>query len=177
MAGMNKDDDMKLGYLGAACAALVLGSANIAAAQMQNGDHAMQGHAGKIMVESAWARASVSKNGAAYVTLVNRGTTDDRLLQARSDVAARVEIHTTKMEGNIMHMRKVDAIPVPAGRSVTFRPGGYHIMMMGLKHKLKEGDEFPMTLVFEKSGDVAVKVAVKKVGAMGPGMSGGMKMH
>ena len=155
---------MKIGTLRAACVALALGAATTAAAQMQHG-----GHGKTVAVENAWARASISKTGAAYVTLVNRGAGDDRLVAARSDVAARVELHTHEMEGNIMRMRPVEAIPVPAGQTVMLKPGGHHVMMIGLKGKLEEGGAFPLTLVFDKAGEITVEVPVRKMGAMGPG--------
>lgn len=164
---------MRVRYAAAACLAVLLTAATMATAQMQHGDHG-----GTVAAENAWARASVGQTGAAYVTLVNRGASDDRLVSARSEVAARLSLHTHEMEGNIMRMRPVEAIPVPAGRSVTLAPGGYHVMMIGLTSKLSEGDEFPMTLVFEKAGEVPVTVPVMKMGAMGPSPShghGGMR--
>ena len=159
---------MRVRYMAAACLAVLLTAATIAAAQMQHG-----GHGSTVAAEKAWARASVGKTGAAYVTLVNRGDSDDRLVAARSEVAARLSLHTHEMEGNIMRMRPVEAIPVPAGRTVTLAPGGHHVMMIGLKGKLSEGDGFPMTLVFEKAGEVTVTVPVMKMGAMGPSPSHG----
>ena len=164
---------MRFGLLRAACVALALSITTTAGAQMQHGGHATGAHPRAVAVENPWARASTGNTAAAYVTLVNRGGSDDRLLTARSGAAERVALHTHEMEGNIMRMRAVEAIPVPAGKSVTLRPGGYHVMMMGLRRKLGEGDSFPLTLVMEKAGEITVDVPVIKMGAMGPGTSHG----
>ncbi len=125
----------------------------------------MQGS--KVAIQSPWARASIGRNGAAFLTVVNMGKTDDKLVDVMSDVAKRVELHTHKMDGNIMRMRPIDAIRIPAGQTVTLKPGGHHVMLMGLSGKLKEGGEFSLTLVFEKAGKMQVSVKVGKMGAMG----------
>jgi hypothetical protein len=163
---------MKLRILRAACMAVLLTSATVAGAQMQHGGHTRQ-----VVAENPWARASVGKSGIAFVTLVNRGGSEDRLVAVRSDVAERATLHAHTMDGTIMRMRKVEAVPVPAGGTVTLKPGGLHVMMLGLKRKLAEGDEFAMTLVFEMAGEVTVKVPVMKAGAMGPGTSHGGMRH
>jgi periplasmic copper chaperone A len=129
-----------------------------------------------IMVEQPWARASIGKNGAAYVTVINHGKSADNLIGVEASVAKRVQLHTHKNDGEIMRMRHIKSIPVPAEGSVTLKPGGHHIMMMGLIHKLKKGEEFPLTLVFEKAGKVTVKVKIKHAGALG-GSSDHQKGH
>ena len=102
----------------------------------------------------------------------------DRLVAASGDVAERIELHTHTMDGNIMKMRRVDAVEVPANGSVALQPGGFHIMLIGLKKPLQEGGSFPLTLTFEKAGTVDVEVAVEGVGSMGPqGMSQGTMDH
>jgi periplasmic copper chaperone A len=120
-----------------------------------------------IMVEQPWARASIGKNGAAYVTVINHGKLADNLIGAEASVAKRVELHTHKNDGGIMRMRHIKSVQVPAQGSVTLKPGGHHIMMMGLTQKLKKGEEFPLTLVFEKAGKVTIKVKIKHAGALG----------
>ena len=129
-----------------------------------------------IMVEQPWARASIGKNGAAYVTIINHGKSGDNLIGVEAPVAIRVQLHTHKNGGGIMRMRHIKSIPVPAQGSVTLKPGGHHIMMMGLTHKLKKGEEFPLTLVFEKVGKVTVRVKIKHAGALG-GSSDHKKGH
>ena len=74
-----------------------------------------------------------------------------------------VELHQMQMQGDVMRMRQVDAIDIPANKSVALEPGGLHIMLVGLKAPLKEGDRFPMTLTFEKAGEVKVDVVVEGV--------------
>ena len=176
--GHNEDDDMKTGTLLATVVALSLCGGATAIAQMQHGGHDMNMAAQheNIMVEGVWARASVGRNGAAFLTVMNKGQADDRLIAAKSDVSPRVELHTHLMEGNVMKMRQVKDIPVPAGKSVTLKPGGLHVMMIGLNRKLVEGESFPLTLVFEKAGEITVPVTIKGIGAMGPGQSGSMGM-
>jgi len=138
--------------------------------------HKMPMHPGKmiekmadkpIMVKQPWARASIGKNGAAYVTVINHGKSADNLIGVEAKVAKRVELHTHKNDGGIMRMRHIKSIPVPAQDSVTLKPGGHHIMMLGLTQKLKMGAEFPLTLVFEKAGKVTVQVKIKHAGALG----------
>ena len=98
--------------------------------------------------------------GAGYLKLVNQGAAD-RLMSASSPAAASVEMHTMAMEGDVMKMRQVDAIDLPAGQTVELKPGGYHLMLMGLKAPLKAGDKLPLTLKFEKAGAVLVTVNVE----------------
>ena len=137
------------------------------------GHHAMsEGVSEGVKVTDAWARATPgrARNGGAYLTIVNEGRRDDRVMAVKSDVANRVEIHTHLNDGGIMRMRKVDGVDVPSGGSVTFKPGGYHLMFIGLKTPFKKGETFPVTLEFEKSGQRAVTVTVMGVGAMNSGM-------
>lgn len=123
-----------------------------------------------IEITTPWARATPGRvpNGAAYLTLRNRGRTADRLVGVASPAAGRLEVHTHIREGGVMRMRKVSAVDLPPGATVTFKPGGYHVMLMGLKAPLKEGGRFPMTLRFEKAGSREVTVKVMGIGAMGP---------
>jgi len=163
---------MRTGKLLAAVAALVLCNGAAAVAQTQHGGHDMGAMGRNIVIEGAWARASVGRNGAAFVTVVNKGGSDDRLVAVKSDISPKVELHTHIMDGTVMRMRKLDDIPVPAGKSVTLKPGGLHVMIVGLKKKLVEGESFPLTLVFEKAGEITVPVAIKALGAMDSGHGG-----
>lgn len=131
---------------------------------MKHGAHQMKG----LTVKAAWARASVGKNGAAFATIRNETDTDDKLVSVEADVARRVEIHTHIKDGDIMRMRRVSQIDLPKGKTVAMGPGGHHIMLMGLMRKLKDGESFPLTLVFEKAGKIQTTVSVTKIGAMGP---------
>lgn len=132
---------------------------------------------GDVQITNAWARATPegAATAAAYVTV--ESPAGDRLTGASTPVAQKADIHEMTMDGNIMKMRQVDGIDLPAGQAVTLKPGGYHIMMTGLTKPLKEGETFPLTLDFAKAGTKQVDVSVEKVGAMGPtGGDGGMTM-
>jgi len=124
--------------------------------------------AGDLTIQHPWARATAksANTGAAYLMISNAGAVDDKLIDAKSNVANKTQIHLSSMKDGIMKMEHVDSVDVPAGGMAELKPGGYHIMFMGLKAPLKADAEFPLTLVFEKSGDVTVNVVVQK----GPGM-------
>ena len=128
---------------------------------------------GHIMVDAPFARASASpmaKAGGAFMTITNSGDMDDVLIDARGDAAARIELHTHVMKDGAMTMMRVeDGIPVPAGKTVMLQPGGYHVMFMGLKAPLVEGETVHITLVFQKAGEMAVDIPILDVGAMGGG--------
>ncbi|MDH5189596.1 MAG: copper chaperone PCu(A)C [Rhodospirillaceae bacterium] len=121
-----------------------------------------------IMVKNAWARASagMAGAGAAFMEIENMGGQNDKLISASSDISAKTELHTHIMDGDIMRMRQVDFIPVPSG-STELRPGGYHVMFMGLKNMLVEGTSFPLTLTFEKAGNIDLTVNVMSPAAKG----------
>ncbi|HEY9568692.1 MAG TPA: copper chaperone PCu(A)C [Thalassobaculum sp.] len=126
---------------------------------------------GAIQIVESWARASAgaAKNGAAYLTIVNAGDAADRLVSASTPAAGTAELHTHIQEGEVMRMRPIEAIEVPAGATVRLAPGRDHLMLMGLREPLSEGGAFPLTLVFEKAGSREVEVSVKSVGAMDAG--------
>jgi len=123
---------------------------------------------GGLAINHPWARATVGSVGGAYLSIENKGAAPDRLIGASSPVAKTVEIHTHIKDGEIMRMRQIDGIDLPAGGKVELKPGGYHIMLMGLGKPLKEGDRFPLTLQFEKAGKLEVEIAVDKPGASDP---------
>lgn len=119
--------------------------------------------ASDVMVMNAFARASatpVARSGAAYVSVMNHGATPDRLLAVRSDSARSVEVHKTEMADGVMKMQAAGALELPANGMLEMKPGGYHIMLMGLSSPLKQGATLELTLVFEKAGEVKVPVPV-----------------
>jgi len=124
-----------------------------------------------IVVKDAWSRARPdgAKVGGAFLMIRNKGDKTDRLLEVRSPVAKRTEIHESLMKDGVMSMAPIDDLPVPAGDKVMLKPGGLHIMLMGLNENLKKGHEFPLILVFEHAGDIKVMVHVKDAGAMSGG--------
>ncbi len=130
----------------------------------------------QIRAQDVWSRPAVtmpegemdsahgmSGTGAVFMTLVNDGLEDDRLLSAQTDVAETVEIHQTTMEDEVMKMQQVAAIEVPGGGQVVLEPGGYHVMLIGLHDDLVEGDRFSVTLTFEKSGVLVVEAQVRQM--------------
>lgn len=118
-----------------------------------------------IQVQDIWARPSAGRSmtSAAYFTLVNRGAAD-RLTGAATPIANSAELHESSNENGVMKMRHVPTLALDPGKPVTLAPGGYHVMLMGLKNPLKTGDSFPLTLSFERAPPVTVTV---KVGTMG----------
>ena len=112
-------------------------------------------------VEAAWARPTVAgQAGGGGFLKITGGSTPDRLLSASAGIAQAVELHTMEMDGNVMRMRPIEGIAVPAGQTVELKPGGMHIMFVGLKQTLKNGARFPLTLRFEKAGEVKVEMQV-----------------
>jgi len=109
-----------------------------------------------------WSRVTPGgvKNGVVYLTFVNDGKTADRLLKASSPWAANISLHTEIKDGDIMRMREIGAVDIPAGQTVELKPGGMHLMLMGLTQPLKDGDMFPLTLTLANEGEVAVEVMV-----------------
>lgn len=134
--------------------------------------HKMMQAGDGIMVSKAWARATAksAKNGAAYLTLSTNGDGDE-LLSVTGDVADKVELHTHANDNGVMRMREVKAIAVEPGSPTVLQPGGLHIMLLGLKAPLTEGDRFPLTLNF-KSG-MTKEVTITVSGLRGPKMDHG----
>ncbi len=140
---------------------------------------------GALKIENAFARPTPGGATVAvgYVTIVNSGSTPDRLVSATSDISAKTQIHEMKMDNGVMEMHELtDGLPIPASATVALSPGGDHIMFVDLKHPVKPGDVIHTTLTFEKAGKVDVPFkAAASMGAMSPGggMSGmgGMKMQ
>ena len=123
---------------------------------------------GRIEIGQPWARATPGRAqiGAVYLTI--RAPAGDRLVSVSSPVAARGELHESAMAGMVMKMRPLAGLTMPAGQKVALAPGGIHIMLVGLKAPLREGQSFALTLTFAKAGPQTVTVMVGKVGAMGP---------
>jgi len=101
------------------------------------------------------------------VTIRNTGGAD-RLLSASTPAAGRTELHTMLRDGDIMRMRQVEAIALPANGAVSLAPGGLHIMLLGLTRPLVVGESVPLTLVFEQAGAVTLQLAVQAAGARMP---------
>jgi copper(I)-binding protein len=134
----------------------------------------LQGQA-RIRVEQVWARPGIAGvpaspgasgpmsqgNSAVYMILYNDGAAPDRLMGAETDVAAHVELHETRMEGGMGHMFRVPHIVLPPGGRVELKPGGLHVMLIGLKRDLKMGERLPLVLLFERAGRVPTNADVR----------------
>jgi hypothetical protein len=105
-------------------------------------------------------------NSAAYMVLQNESDTPDALIAANTDVAETVELHTVVMEDNVMMMRPVEQIDIPASGETELRPGGFHVMLLGINQDLAEGDTVDLTLTFENAGDITVTAPVRQSGSM-----------
>ena len=131
-----------------------------------------------IHIEKAWARSTPpgAKTGAAYLTVVNTGSADDRLIGASTPVAGTADVHRSFEESGVMKMRPAGALDVKPNTPLVLSPGGLHVMMMDLKSPLTDGQDFPLTLVFEKAGKVEVSVHVQRTPPAGApsGSMGGM---
>lgn len=140
--------------------------------------HAHDFRAGQLVIDHPYATPSLAgtPNGAAYLRGIrNRGTAPDRLVAASTPVAERVELHEMSTEGDVMRMREVPAIDLPAGQEVQLRHGQrYHLMLINLRQPLKVGDRFDLTLKFEKAGETTVKAWVQqpRVGSSPAGHEG-----
>ena len=131
---------------------------------------AQEVQAGDLTIEHPHARATVvvQKNGTAYMVIRNRGSEPDRLLGARTGEAQAAELHgTTVSPEGVARMRPAEAVEIPPGGEAKLAPGGLHLMLVQLKGPLVEGTTFPMTLVFERAGEVEVEVMVEGLGGGG----------
>jgi len=155
---------LKLFRVSAACT--LLAAASVASAQ--------EFKAGDIVISHPWSRATPKGTnvGAGYLVLENRGTTPDRLIGGSVEVAAGFEIHDVVVEDGVMRMRELEAIELPPGGSVEIKPGGRHIMFVGLLHPLAAGEKARGALQFEQAGKIEVEFDVIGMGAPPPGDRG-----
>ncbi len=126
---------------------------------------------GSLIVENPWARATPkgAKVGAGYLSIFNIGKIDDRLVSATSDVSDRVEIHSMTMTNGIMKMRRLpDGLAIKSKKLIDLKPGGYHLMFVGLKAPLKKEQSFNVTLNFEKTGEIEVLFLTTGIGGKSP---------
>ena len=103
----------------------------------------------QVTVDKPWVRTTVAQQTTTGAFMTITSLQGGKLVSASSPIAASVEVHEMKMEGDLMKMRRVDALPLPAGQPVEFKPNGYHLMMTGLKAPVKAGDVVPIRLVVE----------------------------
>ena len=118
----------------------------------------------ELTVQDAWARPAINgNNGATYFIIENDTSSEDTLLSVSSDIASAVEVHMSMMDGNgVMSMQMQEAVTVPSGKTLEFKPGGLHVMLIRLNQDLKIGDTISLTLIFEKTGSRTIEVTVKE---------------
>src|SRR5258706_4045336 len=119
----------------------------------------------QIKIENAWSRATPpgAKIAAGYMTIRNASKTADKLLSVSSPAAEKVETHVTVKDGDIFRMREVKGYDVPAGGAFELKPGGAHLMLVNVRAPLKEGDKVPLTLRFERAGEVKTELHVGRL--------------
>jgi len=125
---------------------------------------------GDLRIVHPWSRATppTAKVGAGYMSILNGGSSADRLVSASSPVAGRVEIHEMRLRDGVMRMReRADGLALPAGETVALRPGGFHIMLMDLRAPLAQGTRVPLRLMFERAGAVDVELQIEAPTARG----------
>ncbi len=128
-------------------------------------------HLGDINISLPFTRATLPNAPVAggFLTIENIGTEPDRLISVTSDIAGETQIHEMAMQGDVMKMRPLaDGLEIPAGETVVLAPGGFHIMFMGLKQALVEGETVAVTLTFEKAGSVEILLPVEGAAADAP---------
>jgi periplasmic copper chaperone A len=131
---------------------------------------------GSIHISQPWARATPkgAASAAAYMTITNNGSAPDRVTCVSSDASSSCEIHSMTMDGGVMKMRPVEGgLEIKPGQTVTLEPGGFHIMLLGLGHRLEQGNVLKTTLKFEHAGTVEVQSSIEPIGAPAPGAAAG----
>ncbi|WP_339448705.1 copper chaperone PCu(A)C [Pseudomonas sp. EA_5y_Pfl2_R50] len=128
--------------------------------------HAHEYKAGELEIAHPWSQ-ELPPNAptvAAYFIIHNTGKTGDRLLSVDSPIAPEAQLHEHVMKGDLMKMQQVPSVEIPAGGNVTFAPMAYHVMLLNPTDRslLSDGKRFPLTMHFEKAGDVTVEVSVQK---------------
>jgi periplasmic copper chaperone A len=157
---------------GGAAAVLALGLAQISTTAVRAADYDV----GSIHISQPWARATPkgASSAAAYMTLTNNGKTPDRVNCVSSDASAECQIHSMTMDNGVMVMRPVEGgLEIKPGETVTLKPGGFHIMLLNLKHPLEQGNSLQATQKFDSAGTVQVDYPVAAIGAAAPGVPAG----
>jgi copper(I)-binding protein len=135
---------------------------------------------GGLKILAPWARATPkgASVGGCYMKIANTGSAADRLIGGASDISSRFEVHEMSMDNGVMKMRPLaNGIEIKPGQTVELNPSGYHVMLVGLKQQLMQGDHFKATLEFEKAGKVDVEFIVESIGARTGGDHAMPDMH
>jgi periplasmic copper chaperone A len=134
-----------------------------------------------LMASEAWSRPTISAAmaGVVYVTVTDGGA-PTALVSVATPIAAQAEMHQSLEQNGMMEMLPIKSLPIAPGSPITFSPGGYHIMLTGLRQPLSAGQTFPLTLTFADGSTITTTVTVQSMTAAGPsgamGSMGGMKM-
>jgi periplasmic copper chaperone A len=155
-----------------AAAVLALGLAQISMTAARAADYDV----GSIHISQPWARATPkgATSAAAYMTVTNNGKTPDRVNCVSSDASAECQIHSMTMDNGVMVMRPVEGgLEIKPGETVTLKPGGFHMMLLNLKHSLEQGNSLQATLKFDSAGTVQVDYPIAAIGAAAPGVPAG----
>ena len=156
----------------AGAGACALGLTQLAAPAAQATDY----NVGPMQITAPWARATPkgASTGAAYMTITNTGKTPDKVSCVTSDASAECQIHTMTMDKGVMQMRPVEGgLEIKPGETVTLKPGGFHMMLVNLKHPLEQGNTIKATLKFDTAGSVDVEYPIAAIGAAAPGVPAG----
>lgn len=135
--------------------------ASLAAMPMEGTAQSGSGH-GTMDQTTEHGAMSTGTTTAGYMVIKNSGSEADYLVAAAADIAETIELHNVLMEDNVMRMRPVEKIEVPAGGEVELRPGGFHVMFIDVTRDVKEGESIPVTLTFERAGTVEVNAVVRQ---------------
>ena len=155
----------------AAVAAVVIYATSLYAADVKAGD---------LQISAAWVRATPkgASVGGGYLTIANAGAAADRLIGGASDASARFEIHEMSMDGGVMRMRALpNGLEIKSGQKIELRPGGNHVMFVGLTRSLEPGQQVKVMLTFEKAGKVEVEFPVQPIGAQNMHGGKGQMQH
>ena len=147
---------------------IVIGLISLSAVAFTAGAFAQNAKVGSVQIENAYTRATVPGQQVAggFMKIENKGAAD-QLISASSPVSGEVQLHEMAMEGNVMRMRQVKEVVVPAGGTVERKPGGLHLMFINIKAPLTAGETVPVKLKFAKAGEVEVKMPVNAMGNPG----------
>ena len=163
--------------IGTPAPALVI-LAQVQGGHMQMGAGAKIYKAGSLSIEAPWTRATPggAQVAGGFMKITNSGSEADRLVGGSVPFAGRFEVHEMAMDGGVMKMRETKGLEIKPGQTVELKPGGYHVMFMGLKQGPKEGQTIKGTLMFEKAGTVEIEYRVAPIGAAAPA-GGGHSSH
>jgi periplasmic copper chaperone A len=149
----------------------MIGAFAIAALGMGASANAESVKAGDLVISQAWTRATPggAKVGGGYLTIENKGAAADKLVGGATDAAGKLEVHQMSMNNGVMTMHPVEGgLTIEPGKTVKLAPGGYHLMLVDLKHPFRQGETVPVMLKFEKAGTVVVSLDVQGIGARAP---------